>query len=207
MAQGDTIFLSDSDIWVGAAFGTSGQGIDKQISGYVATGMLHLEHPEVPTPHLFGLLGQQTSVSPHYSASMTLDLITDGWAAGGLDDIITSHMRPPLGPEMGNGRMWVWVRPGGVTGDEAWPAGRVRSVQPTPNPQNYVGRGGPSVAYPVYIGQVVVSQWDPLGPGVAGEMIRQNRSFTGHGNWWKYTAPSGNGSIPAAFGPPVGYYS
>ena len=106
MAEGGTIVLDNAEVWVGDSNTTT-----TKISGYVASAMLHFEHPEIPTAHTFGQAGQVTSVSEHYTVTVTLDLITDGYDASELDRIITSFMRPPLGPPAGTGRFWMRIAP------------------------------------------------------------------------------------------------
>ena len=164
MAEGGTLVLDNAEVWVGTSNTTT-----TKISGYVASAMLHFEHPEIPTAHTFGQAGQVTSVSEHYTVTVTLDLITDGYDDGELDRIMTAFMRPPLGPPGGTGQFWMRIAPDGAdTSTTTTPAGA------DPNP--------------AYLGQVVISQWDPLGSGAVAEIVRQSRTFTGTGNWTRTPA-------------------
>ena len=92
MALGDTVILDNAAVWVG-----SGATADTNISGYVAQAMLSFQHIETPTPHTFGQAGQVTSISSHYTVTVTLDLITDGYDSGELDKIFQDFMPGPLG--------------------------------------------------------------------------------------------------------------
>ena len=160
MAEGGTLVLDNAEVWVGTSNTTT-----TKISGYVASAMLHFEHPEIPTAHTFGQLGQVTSVSEHYTVNVTLDLITDGYDAAELDRIMTSFMRPPLGPSSGTGRFWMRVAPDGAdTSTTTTPAGSgCRSCVSGAGGYRSVGPAGQS--------------------GAVAEIVRQTRTFTGTGNW------------------------
>ena len=160
MALGDTVILDNAAVWVG-----SGATADTNISGYVAQAMLSFQHLEVPTPHTFGQSGQVTSISAHYTVTVTLDLITDGYDSGELDKIFQDFMPGPLGA--GDGIASIVIAHTGASGGSL-PVG--------------------TAAAPVYTGQIVVSQWDPLGGGQVGQIVRQTRTFTGTGNWTKTTS-------------------
>ena len=123
MAEGGTIVLDNAEVWVGDSNTTT-----TKISGYVASAMLHFEHPEIPTAHTFGQAGQVTSVSEHYTVTVTLDLITDGYDASELDRIMTSFMRPPLGPPGGDGKSSGCVSPPTVRTPPRLPPPPVREL-------------------------------------------------------------------------------
>ena len=155
MAAGDTWILDNAEVMVGAT------AADQDISGYVASAMVHLEHPEVPTPHTFGQAGQRTTVSGHYTVTVTLDLITDNFDAGSLDRIFRAFMKPPFGAST-SGEAFISIAP-----DGSQPSGPTSGTATNPS----------------FSGKIVVSQWDLLGSGAVGEIVRQSRTFTGTGNW------------------------
>lgn len=128
------------------------------ISGYCTRAMLHIEHNETVTPWTFGIDGESRDVATHYRWNLTLDLLTDGYDANTIDKIVTGVMPPPLGPTAGTGKAAIIVR---ATGGSA---------------------GSSSASNPQYAGSVAVSQWDPLGSGEIGQLIRNSRTFNGDGN-------------------------
>ena len=126
------------------------------ISGYCAQAMVAVRHIEVAVPHTYGQDGAQRAVSDHYDWSVTLRLIHDGFGNGTLNKAITDRMKPPLGPATGTGEAQITIRPGGT--------GTITADNPS------------------CVGNVVVSEWEPLGSGEAGTIAQQTRTFNGTGN-------------------------
>ena len=145
-----TWILDDANVLVGATTA------DEDISGFCAQAMVSIQHIEVPTPHTFGQSGQVTTVSDHYTVTVTLDLVTDNYSAGQLDRIFRAFMKPPLGSST-TGEAHIAISPSSTSPGTA--------------------------TNPTFGGMIVVSQWEPLGGGQVGDIVRQTRTFTGTGNW------------------------
>jgi len=129
------------------------------VSAYVASARVHVTHPAVTVPNMFGRPGPLREISDKYDWMIDLEFVTDGWAASELDGVITAMLKPPLGS--GSGRIALVVQPDGGT------------------------RGGSN---PSYSGTAILNEWEPLGSsGAINEAVRQTRSFQGAGNLAKAT--------------------
>ena len=142
--------LDDAFVQVGAT------SADEDISGFCAQAMVSIQNTEVPTPHTFGQDGQVTTVSSHYTVTVTLDLVTDNYSAGQLDKIFRAFMRPPMGAST-TGEAFISISPSSTSPGTA--------------------------TNPTFGGKIVVSQWEPFGSGQVGDIVRQTRTFTGTGDW------------------------
>ena len=131
------------------------------ISGYCAQARIMLNHVESVVPHLYGQQGAQRVVSTHYDWSVTFDFVHDGFGTGTLEKAITDTMPPPLGPANGPGRAALEIA---------------------------VATGTQTDSNPKWQGTVVVSSWEPLGSGQAGQIMRQSRTFNGDGALTKVTS-------------------
>ena len=127
---------------------------NQNISAYIPQCMIHSENLLVTTPHTFGQDGPIAEVSAKYNWSVQLEFVTDDFGASTIDGIMRGLMRAPMGSST-TGRAAISIIPKAGTGGTA---------------EN-----------PTFSGTVLIDQWDPLGGGNVGEIVRQTRTLTGVG--------------------------
>ena len=131
------------------------------ISDAVASCELLVTHNQVSVPNTWGKDGAINRASAKYTWQITLDVITDAFGATTLDGIMTALMPAPLGASTTGGRAEVIIK---------------------------ADSGAVAVTNPSYTGNVIIHEWAPLGSGVAGDLIRNSRTFMGDGDLAKATA-------------------
>ena len=125
------------------------------ISAALAMAKIMVQHVVVETPHTFGKPAAVVKTSKRYTWQVDMLFITDGYAAAELDGIVTAVMLPPLGPATGTGEVEVVMK----HSDAAVSADNKS-----------------------YTGTITVPEWEPLGGGAVGEIVRQTRTFRGTGD-------------------------
>lgn len=195
MAFGEVYVYDNAGIWLasitdGSKTAPSAATTWRNISGYVAKAMVAINWVETATPHTFGVSGAVRAVSQHYDVAVTLDLVTDSYKAvgaqnqargpDGLNEIFRRHMRPPLGSgtaDTNSGFARIHIAPN--SGSTFAPPALPTVVATPPNA---------SANKPTFVGNIVISSWEPFGEGNVGELVRQSRTFNGTGEWqWTTT--------------------
>jgi len=158
MAAGDVIVLDSVSATVkGKASGDTAH----DISAYVSSARITVTHPEVAAPNTFGRAGPLRAVSSKYDWSVELTFETDGWGASSIDAIMTGLMHAPLGPSDSDD-------------SDSERSGVVEVALGATS-------GTASATNPVYEGDVLLSQWEPLGSGQINERVSQTRTLQGAG--------------------------
>ena len=161
MALGDIITIEDAVVYIGRF--TDTPPVRTDISQAVAQAQLSIVHRRVEVPHTFGTIsGVRTVASKKFSWSVTLDVVTDGYGAAELDGIMTNLMPAPLGSSTDGGRADIEIR---------------------------YDDGAISASNPAYKGQIVIDQWNPLGSGTPGDIVRNSFTFMGDGDLEKDITP------------------
>ena len=121
------------------------------ISDAVQRARLEVTHVEIDVEAAFGEDVRRTVASAAYSWMVEFEFRVDGFGGSTLDALITAKMHPPLGS--GDGNIEFTVAP---------------------------STGSTTATNPKYGGTLAVSSWEPLGPGTAGAVITQTRTFKGN---------------------------
>lgn len=125
------------------------------ISDAVASCQFRFTYRLVEVPNTFGAAGPRRRASEKYDFQVTLDVITDGFDAGELDKVMTALMPAPLGASTTGGLAEIIIKP---------------------------DSGATAATNPSYTGNIVIHEWDPIGSGVAGDIIRNSHTFMGAGD-------------------------
>ncbi|MYE70642.1 MAG: hypothetical protein F4237_11410 [Gemmatimonadetes bacterium] len=162
MALGEIFQLDDP--YVQIEYGTSSV---QDISSAVQRARLSVEHVEIDVDAAFGEDVRRTVATSAHSWMIDFEFRTDGYGAASLDKLITAQMHPPLGS--GDGSITVLVMP---------------------KKNLSASKATGTADAPAYKGKVAVSSWEPLGPGNAGAVVVQSRTFKGFGPLTKLTSSS-----------------
>ena len=141
---------------VSVALGTEGTsaGSLTDISGYLSKAELVVTNNVVTTPATFGQNVVVRDVSETYDWSVMLNILTDGYGANTIDQIVTQIMRAPLGPTTTSGVAEILMK------------ATTASV---------------SASNPSYAGKVVIGEWRPLGGGEKTTAVQNSVTWMGGG--------------------------
>ena len=131
------------------------------ISDHVSKCELVIEYLTGEVPHTWGSGGPRRSASGKYNWHIILHTITDGYASGELDAIMTALMPAPLGASTTGGRAEVIIK---------------------------TDSAAVSADNPSYTGDVIVNGWRPIGGGAPGALVVNEHTFMGDGNLAKATS-------------------
>ena len=162
MAAGDVQVIDNTYL---SLQGTGGTGTPtntvRNLSPYIAVCRLQITHVLPGQAYTMGVAGPLRELSDKYDWQLDVEFVTDGWGASELDGYIAEMLKAPLSSR--------------TSGQGGARTGTLNAVV-RPN------SGSVGAANPQYAGQVILSDWEPLGgSGAINELVRQTRTMMGRG--------------------------